>query len=185
MYIIKYPDQLIHYGVKGMRWGVRKDKYANRNLRAAAKSRRDAAELKKAGYHEEAKAVYKVAKKQQKKGERKLAKKQARKESRDASISKFRNLTGSRKSVALKEARKKDINKMSNQELQDTITRLNLERSYRSLTKADYMRGQKYASDMLKYESTYTAASNSKTTKKLKKAYAVARISAHLATATP
>lgn len=25
MYIIKYPDQLIHYGVKGMRWGVRKD----------------------------------------------------------------------------------------------------------------------------------------------------------------
>ena len=37
MYIIKYSDQLIHYGVRGMKWGVRKDRSSTRAQKKAAK----------------------------------------------------------------------------------------------------------------------------------------------------
>ena len=76
-----------------------------------------------------------------------------------------RNYTGSKRSNALKAARRKDINQMSNKELQDTITRLNLEKQYRSLTKVDYMVGQKKASEALKYEGTYNAIKKSNAVK--------------------
>ena len=76
-----------------------------------------------------------------------------------------RNYTGSKRSDALKAARRRDINQMSNKELQDTITRLNLEKQYRSLTKVDYMAGQKRASEALKYEGTYNAIKGSKALK--------------------
>lgn len=58
------------------------------------------------------------------------------KRKRRASIA--RNYTGGRSSNALKAARRQDINTMSNQELQQHITRLNLERQYRSLTAINF-----------------------------------------------
>lgn len=61
-----------------------------------------------------------------------------------------RNYTGGRSSDALKIARRQDINKMSNQELQQHITRLNLERQYRSLTKVDLQRGQNFMKNGIK-----------------------------------
>ena len=50
-------DELYHYGVKGMKWGVR------RRLRAAEASERDAKDLRKHGFTKEADAVSKVASK--------------------------------------------------------------------------------------------------------------------------
>ena len=52
----------------------------------------------------------------------------------------------------MKLARKQDINKMSNQELQQHITRLNLERQYRSLTKMDLTKGKNYMKTGIEYD---------------------------------
>lgn len=68
--------------------------------------------------------------------------------------SKIRNLTGSRNTSSLKEARSRNIEEMSDQELQRYINRLNLERNYRSLTKKDLMKGNKIARDILTYYGT-------------------------------
>lgn len=108
-------DELYHHGVKGMKWGVRKDKPGSGNFRQRSSEK----------------------------------------------LSVARNYTGSKRSDALTRARRKNINKMSNQELQEEITRLNLERQYRSLTRVDFMRGQKHAENALKYEKTYKAVRKS------------------------
>lgn len=108
MYIIKQPDQLIHYGVKGMKWGVRKDGKPSRGRKIA-------------------KAVGKKAR---------------------STRNYYRNYTGSRKSAALKKYRGKNIDGMSDKDLQKAVQRLNLEKQYRSLTKADFYRGKRIVDTM-------------------------------------
>lgn len=66
-------------------------------------------------------------------------------------ISTRRNLSGSRRTSTLERARKKNIEEMSNQELQEYINRMNLERNYRNLTKRDLMQGNKIAKNILAY----------------------------------
>ena len=70
-------DYLIHYGVKGMKWGVRKQRpYSghSRLHRAYNAQMRDAADLRKHGYNKEADAVEQVAAKTKAKIDRKEAK---------------------------------------------------------------------------------------------------------------
>ena len=91
-------------------------------------------------------------------GSKKKRSKQARKAARKTKMSRIRNYTGGKKSDAVTKYRQKDINGMSNKDLQQAVNRMNLERQYRDLTKVDFMRGQKSAQNALKYQTTYKAA---------------------------
>lgn len=84
--------------------------------------------------------------------------KQRRAEKRKTNVSKMRNYTGSNRSDALKSARRKDINKMSNADLQKTVNRLNLERQYRDLTKVNLTPGKRYVDSYNKYSGSIKAA---------------------------
>ena len=94
MYVIVNNEktyELYHYGVLGQKWGIRRyqnkdgsltkagmKRYYNKNLRSADKLDKDAKDLKKHGYHKEAKAVQKRADKQRAKGKAKMEKKIAK-----------------------------------------------------------------------------------------------------------
>lgn len=220
--VIDSDAYLMHYGVKGMKWGVRKDRQSSsarrqyrESIRTAKANRRARDKAISKRYDAFEKAIEKPYKKgqllsdqdvnrlnkvdEQARKDWKASKDQYRKDKRNAKsklierrrqklstmLSVSKNYTGSRKSNALKEARRKDINQMSNQELQDTINRLNLERNYRSLTRVDYMRGQKYAADYLKMDSTYNGVKKSSAVKKGKKAIATAYTTAKIAAYKP
>lgn len=97
--------------------------------------------------------------------------KAARREKRKSTFSKVRNYTGGRGSDALTKARQQDINKMTNQELQEHVTRLNLERQYRSLTKIDIDRGKNYMKTANQYDANISSMyrKGSKTANMIKK----------------
>ena len=115
-------DYLVHYGVPGMKWGVRKARPTS--------------------------------------GERRR-RREERKETRKQKRAIRKNYTGSRDSVARREYQKKNINEMTNDELREGITRMQLEKQYRDFTKADTMRGHKIVSNVLKYGTLYTAVTKS------------------------
>lgn len=110
-------DELYHYGVKGMKWGVRKGR-------------------KSGGLGKKLKKKFRAAK------------------------TRFQNASGSRSSNALRAYRKKDINRMSNKDLQTAINRMNLERQYRNLTKRDLMSGNRIVKNILAYGGTALLAYN-------------------------
>ena len=128
-------DNLMHYGVKGMKWGVRKDKVSSGGKGSVVKT----------AFKVTHPLTYAAGKK---------FNEYRKTDSYKSKKNKIQNLTGSRSSDARKKYRNKNINSMSNQELQEAINRMNLERNYRSLTKVDFMAGQKTTSDILKYNTT-------------------------------
>lgn len=69
-----YIDELMHYGVKGMKWGVHKSRTTHRSSfgnryhsKAANSVQKDADDLRKHGYEAEADAVQKIADKHRQK----------------------------------------------------------------------------------------------------------------------
>ena len=67
-----------------------------------------------------------------------------RKEQREVLKNRFNRSAGVRSTSVLKEARSKDINKLSNQELRDYNERLNLEQNFVNLTKGNIFKGKEW-----------------------------------------
>ena len=124
---------LAHYGIIGMKWGVRRYQNKDGSLTFAGKMRakrlqsaidandRDVADLKKHGYVSEAKAVKAV-------GDRNREKLAAMRES----------------------AAKKSVKDMSDAELRNRLNRLQMEKQYSQLTSADTNKGKEFVSKTLK-----------------------------------
>lgn len=122
---------LSHYGIKGMKWGVRRYQNKDGSLTLAGKIRvkrlqnaidandRDVADLKKYGYTAEAKAVKAV-------GDR------------------------NRQKLAELYERGKSINDMSDAELRTRLNRLQMEKQYSQLTNSDINKGKEFISKAMK-----------------------------------
>lgn len=140
---------LSHYGIKGMKWGVRRYQNKDGSLTLAGKIRakrlqnaidandRDVADLKKYGYTAEAKAVKAV-------GDRNRQK-LAELYERGKSINDMSD-------AEEKKTRKADVKNrriMSDSEIKKRIERLKLEREYKSLVDSDISRGKKFVSEVI------------------------------------
>lgn len=138
---IEYEDYLAHYGIKGMKWGVRRKRSeASDDSKNASSAKKKA---KKSGSESLSNKELKTIQ------ERRNLEKNARvypknhsKTSSDAS-----DVGGIKKT-----ARKKGTNVLSNDELQAAITRMELEKKYSDLTKSDSKSsaGRDFVSGILK-----------------------------------
>lgn len=150
-------EYIIHYGIKGMKWGVRKDDYHTKKGPALSTGSNGyggnpvAKNLSKfiAGGHPEAKTNNGSGEKKKKDEETPLEKgikagnaagKLAQKGS--SATKKIANAT--------KEPRtSQDLSQLSDAELQRRVNRLNLERQYNSLTQPEVKSGWDKASEIL------------------------------------
>lgn len=120
-------DELLHYGVKGMKWGIRRTpaqlghttKKAGEAVSSAAKAVGSAAK-KAASAVSSARAASKQKKEAKQEEERQ------------------------------KKLRKKKVSEMTDDELKEQIARLELEKRYRDLTPQDTKRGESWVTRALK-----------------------------------
>lgn len=116
-------NYLAHYGILGMKWGVRRYQNADGSLTAAGKERYGGeGKLNSAG---------KVI-------------------SRKAKTAKniLKSDSASRSSKALREARRKDMDELSTQELREINNRLNEEQRYLNLTRGMTSSGKKFVTQL-------------------------------------
>ena len=152
-------EYIIHYGVKGMRWGVRKDDYNVRKgpvLNTGSRGRKnfiaDATSKFLAGGHPEASAAG---------GSDSDGSKKKKKKEEDSSLVKGLNATGKSlrggasatkkigNAIRSNEQKKQDLSELSDAELQKRVNRMNLERQYNSLSTQDVASGWDKASEIL------------------------------------
>lgn len=146
---VRYDDYLAHYGIKGMKWGVRKKRNESSDAKAASATKRKA---KKHGSESLSNKELKTL--QDRRSLEKNARvrpKEHRKSSEDA-----RDVGGLKKV-----ANKKGTKVLSNDELQATITRMELEKKYSELTKGDSKSsaGKDFVSGILKDAASNVATS--------------------------
>lgn len=137
-------NELMHYGVKGQKWGVRRyqrsdgtytsagRKRRNRYERAADAAQRDADDLRKHGYIKEADAVQKVANRNRQKAILR-AEKKANKRSDWSDDAKTAH-----------DIKQKNVKQMSNAELKKLNERTRLEQEYSRLNPNTVQKGWKY-----------------------------------------
>lgn len=149
-------EYLIHYGVKGMKWGVRKDDYHTTKgpaLTTGSGRKKnfiaDATTKFISGGHPEASAGGNDSKKKEKSND-----------GLDKAINGMRATGQSAKSgsaatkkignsIKAKEQKKTDLSELSDAELQKRVNRMNLERQYNSLSTQDVASGWDKASEIL------------------------------------
>lgn len=165
-------DEMYHWGIKGMRWGVRRYQNKDGSLTAAGKKRYDRDAYEK-GYRlqDEAGTHYKMA-----------GKKGGRKETLDVEADRYvkedlgrsrrlvdetAGLTGKLKSANDAAMRnhpkpKMDLSNMSDKEMRDQINRAMLERQYADMfAPAKTSKGREYASQVLETAGTVLAIGSS------------------------
>lgn len=108
-------NYLAHYGILGMKWGVRRYQNADGSLTSAGKERYGSGKSTSAS--------------------------EGFKRARNI----LKSDSGSRSSRAFKEARRKDIDELSTQELREINNRLREEKSYQELTKGNISEGKRFA----------------------------------------
>ena len=143
-------NELYHHGIKGMKWGVRK--YQNRDgtltdsgRRRYAKELKDNQRKKK-----ENRLSYDLVKNPEgwAKNDRESTK-QVLNESKNVATSSSSAIRKIGNYKRAKVASQMDLSNMTNKELQDAITRMNLEKQYRSLSTENIATGADYVSDAL------------------------------------
>lgn len=135
-------NELMHYGILGMKWGVRRYENADGTLTAAGKQRYN---------HGRVGSADEWLKQNLKQGKDKPNISRA-----EDVIKKSKNVADSSRDViddvaSLRKSVKTptDLSNMSDQELRAAVNRLNLERQYRDLTESDYKKGEVYATKAL------------------------------------
>jgi len=144
-------NELYHHGIKGMKWGVRRYENRDGTLTSLGKKRYD----KELHYLRKNHGKGKIPPEQAARDPNSWVKtdrentKQVLNESRNAatnSSSAIRKIGNYRRSKA---ASQMDLSNMTNKELQDAITRMNLEKQYRSLSTENIATGADYVSDVV------------------------------------
>ena len=113
-------NYLAHYGILGMKWGVRRYQNADGSLTSEGKERYGSGKDVKGSISTKAKTARNI----------------------------LRSDSGSRSSKALKEARRKDMDELSTQELREINNRLNEEQRYLNLTRGMTSSGKKFAAQL-------------------------------------
>lgn len=113
-------NYLAHYGILGMKWGVRRYQNADGSLTAEGKERYGSGGNVGETISKKAKTARNI----------------------------LRSDSGSRSSKALKEARRKDMDELTTQELRDINNRLNEEQRYLNLTRGMTSSGKKFATQV-------------------------------------
>lgn len=126
--------ELVHWGTKGMRWGVRRYQNRDGTLTNAGKKRYNK-ELEK--LREEARTI-----KNKKATEAKIDRLNTLKNKIDNEKNKNTNEPN-------QESTKRSVRDMSDEELKSIVTRLQFEQRYRELNPKQVSAGKKFATDML------------------------------------
>ena len=119
---MEYNNELTHWGIPGMRWGVRRYQNKDGSLTAAGRKRRAKLE---ADIKEREKSIKR--REREKAANDKLAAKSAELDERERAL---RGESRSKKTEAQKPAQRKTVSEMSNEELAVRAARMQLEKQY-------------------------------------------------------
>ena len=160
-YAVTYSDELYHHGIKGQKWGVRRYRNEDGTLTELGKRRIGGGKKdKRVDYDKKTGRILDDDSREN--AERKIHQQVAQDYQSVANAansaanfartgSNLANRTSQRRQQKARDAAKSkiDVSNMSNKELQDAITRMNLERQYKDLKTSDLATGRSGVSDIL------------------------------------